>query len=146
MIRITKVASLKNVAPQKLIDYIADVRNHPAFLSALKSVENVNGDSKKKGTSWDWTFVMAGVEVKGRAETVDYAEGKLYSFKTTSGIESVFRYSVESENGGTRLTMEVTYEVPNHVLAKVANKAIVERANDEEGKRAVENLQTIFGS
>ena len=60
MSRVAKSAVITNKA-DRVIDYLADVKNHPAFLGPLKSVANVNGDPKKAGTSWDWTFVMGGV-------------------------------------------------------------------------------------
>jgi len=145
MSRITKVASIK-AEPEKVLAYIADVKNHPAFISALKSVDNLHGDSKKIGEGWDFTFSMGGVEIKGKAETADYVEGKRYSFKTTNGIISTFSYTVEPENGGTRLTMDVEYEIPENVVAKLLDKAIVERLNEQEGDRAVENLQAILGA
>lgn len=145
MSRVTKVVTIKAEA-EKVLEYIADVKNHPAFISALKSVDNLKGNPKHIGESWDWTFVMGGIEIKGKAETADYVEGKLYSFKTTTGIISTFTYSVEPEDSGTRLTMDVEYEVPQSVLGKMADKAIVERLNNQEGDRAVENLQAILGA
>ena len=143
MSRVTKVASIK-AEPSKVLEYIANVKNHPAFISALKSVDNLHGDPKHVGEGWDFTFVMGGIEVKGKAETAKYEEGKVYSFKTTNGIDSTFTYSVASEDGGTRLTMDVDYDIPQNVIAKMIDKAVVERLNDQEGDRAVENLQAIL--
>ena len=145
MSRITKIASIK-ADPKKVLDYIADVKNHPAFISALKSIDNLHGDPKNIGEGWDFTFSMGGVEIKGQAETADYVEGTHYSFKTTNGIVSTFSYGVEPENEGTRLTMDVEYEIPENVVAKLLDSAIVERLNDQEGDRAVENLQAILGA
>jgi|GEM_PF-496519 len=145
MSRITKVISIK-AKPEKVLEYIAEVKNHPAFISSLKAVENLHGDPRKVGESWEWTFVMGGLEVKGHAETAEYVPGKHYSFKTTSGITSKFTYSVEPESDGTRLTIDVEYEVPKGVLAKMADKAVVERLNDQEGDRAAENLQAILSA
>lgn len=145
MSRITKVVSIK-AGPEKVLAYIADVKNHPAFISALKSVENLHGDSKNVGEAWDFTFSMGGVEIKGKAETAEYVAGKRYSFKTTNGVVSTFGYSVEPENDGTRLTMDVEYEIPDNVVAKMLDKAVIERLNDQEGDRAVDNLQAILGA
>ena len=131
--------------PTRVIEYIADVSNHPAFLPPLKEVSNVSGDPKLKGTHWDWTFTMAGVQVKGHAETVDFVEGKLFSFRTT-GIDSTFKYEVEPRAGGSRLVATVSYEVPAGVLAKVADRAVVARMNEREADQAIKNIQAIFSS
>jgi len=142
MSRVAKSAVITNKA-DRIIDYLADVKNHPAFLGPLKSIANVNGDPKKSGTSWDWTFVMAGVEFSGRAETVGFEAGKTFSYKTTTGVESTWTYSVEPQGGGSKVTVDVSYEVPKTLLSKM-QAGVVERLNDAEGLRAVENLKAIL--
>jgi len=142
MSRVAKSAVITNKADQ-VMNYIADVKNHPAFLGPLKSVGNLNGDSKKAGTSWDWTFVMAGVEFSGRAETVSFENGKKFSFKTTTGIQSTFTYSAEPQGNDTKVTIDVTYDVPGSLLAKMQT-SVVEKLNEAEGARAVENLKAIL--
>ena len=131
--------------PEAVIDYIADVRNHPAFIGGLKTVDKVNGDPTRVGTSWDWTFLLAGVLLSGRAETSDFEKGKRFAFRT-SGVRSTFTYCVEPDGDGTRLTANVDYELPNSVLAKFADRAVVERLNEAEADRAIQNLRVILGS
>ncbi len=144
MAKVTRKFNVKR-KPEAVIDYIADVENHPAFIPPLKSVANIAGDPKRKGTKWDWTFVMAGVEINGKAETADYQAGKRYSFKTT-GIDSTFIYTVEPADGGSQVTADVAYEVPQGVLAKIADKAVVERMNERDADRAAQSLKTILDS
>ncbi len=144
MSHVVKSVTISN-APERIIEYIADVNNHPAFLGPLKAVSQLSGDPKKAGTTWDWTFMMAGVEFTGRAETVAFEPGKRYSFKTTSGIESTFNYRCESggKGGGVQVTIDVTYEVPKTLLSKMQT-SVVEKLNESEGASAVENLKAIL--
>ena len=142
MSRVAKSAVISANADQ-IMNYIADVKNHPAFIGPLKSVSNVNGDSKKTGTSWDWTFVMAGVEFSGRAETVSYEPGKKFTYKTTTGIQSTFTYSAEPQGKGVKVTVDVTYDVPSSLLSKM-QAGVVEKLNEAEGARAVENLKALL--
>jgi ribosome-associated toxin RatA of RatAB toxin-antitoxin module len=143
MSKVTRRVSVK-ADPRTVMDYVSDVSNHPAFISALQSVENLSGDPCQPGTTWEWTFVMAGIEIRGRAETAECVPGKRFSFRTTSGIESTFTYSVEPENHGVRLTIDVDYEVPSSVLAKLLDRAVVERMNEAEADRAAHNIKAIL--
>ncbi|PIS04763.1 MAG: hypothetical protein COT81_04735 [Candidatus Buchananbacteria bacterium CG10_big_fil_rev_8_21_14_0_10_42_9] len=143
MPRVTRIVSI-DAPNDKVIDYISNVENHPAFISALKSVDNINGDYKKPGTSWDWTFVMSGVELKGKAKTQNYEPGKVYSFKTDGSINSTFTYSVEPEDSGTRLSIDVDYEIPKNVLGKVVDAAVIERLNEQEAEQGGNNLKAIL--
>src|SRR5580698_7762729 len=113
-------------SPELVLDYIADVRNHPAFISALRSVSDLSGESRQTGATWKWTFVMAGVEIQGGAETVAFEPGKLFSYKTTGGVDSRFTYRVENDKPQNRLIVEIDYEPPAGVLGKVLDKAIIE--------------------
>jgi len=142
MSQVTRSAVIKN-KPERIMEYIADVNNHTAFIGPLKSVSKLSGDPTKPGTSWTWTFMMAGVEFSGSAETVSYTPGKKFSYKTTSGILSTFSYSCESGGGGTTLKMEVSYEIPKTLLSKMQS-AVVEKLNDAEGDRIVENIKAIL--
>ncbi len=142
MSRTTKILSI-NVSPEKVMEYISNVSNHPAFIPPLKSVENISGDPTQLGTVWDWTFVMAGIEFKGKSETVDYQPGKVFKYKTTGGIAATFTYSVEAEGSASRLTMDVEYEVPSSLLGK-ANQAAVEKVNADSAQAAEENIKTIL--
>ena len=142
MARVAKSAVITGNADQ-IMNYIADVKNHPAFIGPLKSIANDKGDPKQSGTSWDWTFVMAGVEFSGKAETVSYESGKKFSYKTTTGIQSTFTYSAEPSGGGVKLTIDVTYDVPQDLLGKM-QASVVEKLNEAEGSRAVENLKAIL--
>jgi uncharacterized membrane protein len=142
MSRVAKSAVINGNADQ-IMNYIADVKNHPAFIGPLKSVANVNGDPKKPGTSWDWTFVMAGAEFSGRAETVGYEAGKKFSYRTTTGVESTFTYTAEPQGGGVKVSVDVTYDVPGTLLSRM-QASVVEKLNDAEGVRAVENLKAIL--
>ena len=145
MTKITKTISVQ-ASPKKVIDYISKVGNHPAFISALKSIENINGDEKEIGTSWDWTFMMGGIELTGKSETINYKEGEVYAFKTFNGADSTFTYSVEPEGDSSRLTINVEYSMPETVFAKMADKAIVERLNEKEADSAADNLKAILES
>lgn len=132
-----------NRPPAEVVDYIADVMNHPAFIGPLKSVSDLQGDPRKPGTKWMWTFVMAGVELSGAAETVKYEPGRLFSYRTTSGALSTFEYSAAAQDDGSKVTINVSYEIPDTLLGKVQGP-VVERLNDLDGQRAVDNLKVIL--
>jgi len=135
-----------DVDAKKAINYIADVRNHPAFIPPLKSIESVEEDPRLHETDWDWTFVMAGVELHGKSQTSKYEEGKAFSYKTWGEIESQFTYKIEDNNGQQELSIEVEYEVPEGVIAKAANKTLVQNINEKSAQQAVENLKVILES
>jgi len=133
-----------NSSPDSVMDYIIDITNHPAFIGPLKSVTNIKGDVKKPGTTWDWVYSLAGVELAGKAETVRFIPGKEFVYKTTTGAKSTFTYRADSAGGKkTKLSLNVDYEVPINALGKM-KASVFEKLNDAEGKRVVENLKALL--
>ena len=132
-----------NCSADSLMDYIVDVTNHPAFIGPLKAVTNIKGDVKKPGTSWDWVYSLAGVELAGKAETVRFTTGKEFVYKTTTGAKSTFTYRADTADNKTRLSLNVEYEVPTNALGKM-KASVFEKLNDQEGKRVVENLRALL--
>ena len=141
----SKVAQSVEVkcAPDSLMEYIVDVTNHPAFIGPLKSVTNVKGDVRQPGTSWDWVYNIAGVELSGKAETVRFVPAKEFVYKTTTGAISTFTYRADGAGSKTKLSLNVEYEVPVNALGKM-KASVFEKLNDAEGKRVVENLKALL--
>jgi uncharacterized membrane protein len=125
------------------MEFIADVRNHPAFIGPLKSVDDLEGDPRQRGSSWTWTFIMGGVELVGDAETLAFEPGHAFSYRTTSGALSTFVYRAAPDGAGTRISLEVEYELPQTVLGRV-ERSVLEKLNDSDAQRAVENLKAIL--
>ena len=143
MATITKSVSI-NAAPASVMGYISDVKNHTAFIAPLKSVENISGDAQAPGTTWDWTFEMAGVQLTGQSETLAYEPGAVFKYKTHGGIDSTFTYAASPAGEGTNLTIEVEYEVPATVLGAVADKGVVEGMNAQQADAAADNIKAIL--
>src|SRR3954468_5337048 len=141
----SKVAQSVEVkcTPDSLMEYIVDVTNHPAFIGPLKSVTNVKGDVRKPGTSWDWVYNIAGVELTGKAETVRFVPAKEFVYKTTTGAKSTFTYKADAAGPRTKLSLNVEYEVPTDALGKM-KASMFEKLNEQEGKRVVENLKALL--
>ena len=141
----SKVAQSVDVkcSPESLMEYIVDVTNHPAFIGPLKSVSNVRGDVRKAGTSWDWVYNIAGVELAGKAETVRFIPAKEFVYKTTTGAKSTFTYRADAAGSKTKLSLNVEYEVPTSALGKM-KASMFEKLNEAESKRVVENLRALL--
>lgn len=142
MSRVAQSVEVK-CSPESLMNYIVDVTNHPAFIGPLKSVTNVKGDVKKPGTSWDWVYNIAGVELTGKAETVRFVPAKEFVYKTTTGAKSTFTYRADAAGSKTKLSLNVEYEVPMGALGKM-KASMFEKLNEQESKRVVENLRALL--
>jgi hypothetical protein len=71
-----------------------------------------------------------------------YEPGKMYSFKTEGGVESTWTYTVAPEGKGTRLIIQVEYQPPAGVLAKLRGDP--QTRHQAEVDQVQQNLKAIL--
>jgi carbon monoxide dehydrogenase subunit G len=131
-------------SPDKVMNYIADVRNRPFFLPSLKAVADIQGDPSAVGTTWKWKWVALGMQFEGVGRCMSHERGRQYTFQTEGGIKSTWTYKAEPESGGTKVTCDLEYEIPERALARLSSKAVLDVLRKSEADHAVQNLKLIL--
>jgi carbon monoxide dehydrogenase subunit G len=141
---IEATASIDNT-PEAVLSYIADVRNRPYYLPSLKSVTEVkDAGNQGAGTTWKWTWMTLGMEFTGTGECLKYEPGKVYSFKTVGGLSSTWTYTTAAAGSGTKLDIQVEFEVPEHAKSRLPAAPVTEGLKKAEIDRVVANLKAIL--
>jgi len=130
--------------PDVVMGYIADVRNRPFFLPSLKSVAEIQGAPTAVGTTWKWKWIALGMEFEGVGRCISHEPGRQYVFRTEGGITSTWIYKAEAEGGGTKVTLDIEYEIPERVLARLSSDAILDTLRKSEADHATQNLKLIL--
>ena len=140
--QLVKAQGVIDNTPEVVLGYVADVRNRTFFLPSLKAVSNVKGEPASASTTWTWTWVLLGMEFQGTGRSVAYEPGKKYSFQTDGAISSTWTYNVAVEGKGTRLTIQVEYEPPSGVLARLRGDS--QSRHQAEVDQVLQNLKAIL--
>jgi carbon monoxide dehydrogenase subunit G len=130
--------------PEAVLAFIADVRNRTRYLPSLKSLTDVRGGPAGAGTTWKWKFAVLGSEFEGTAESTQYEPGKLYAFQTKGGLESSWTYRTEPEADGTKLTIDVEFQVPEHLAARLPSPQVIETMKKAESDLVINNLKLLL--
>lgn len=129
---------------QEVFKYTASPHNGPAFISNLNENSNIQPEQAGVGQKFDWRFNMQGVDLRGQAEVTEYDPPHKSKIVSTGGSSSTWIYSFQEEGDGTKVTLEVEYEVPENVMNKLANKLIIEKMNQDSAEQSLQNLKTIL--
>lgn len=139
---------LVSADPERCFDFVADPSLAPLFISSLYSITPIEVDPRGVGNRWGFEYDMFGVPVRGESECIEYERPTKYIWRSipdTSTIDTTFAYAFDSADGGTRISMDVEYEVPDNVLGgKIADKLIIERMNEHEADAAINNLKVVL--
>lgn len=128
---------------EEVFSYVAD---HPeratAFIPGLNRINNVSSPHAGVGQTWDYEFNWFGLVISGHSECTRLNRPSEYQFKTVTGNPSTWTYRFTPNGAGTRVELQVDYEIPESQVARFATAGTLERMNNE---RAVEVLTNLKG-
>ena len=125
--------------PAKVFDYLTDATHLPEIWPSIVEVSKVH--SKPDGAlDFDWTYKMAGLKFHGHSETTKVERDRYRVVRNEGGIPATSRWGFEAKDGGTDFTLEVEYEMPKNLLARLAMPFLL-RVNEREADALVHNLK-----
>jgi uncharacterized membrane protein len=137
-----------NAEPERCFDFVADPSLAPLFISSLYSITPIEVEPRGKGNRWGFEYDMFGVPVRGESECTEFERPSKYVWRSvpeSSTIDTTFSYTFEPEKSGTKVSLDVEYQVPEQVLGgKIADKLVVERMNEHEADAAINNLKVVL--
>jgi uncharacterized protein YndB with AHSA1/START domain len=118
--------------PKEVFDFITASENAPKVVASVKSMVKLTEGPVRVGTRYRETRLMDGKEHQAELEVVEYEPGQSYAMKNvTEGIETIYRYVFQSENGGTRV--DLVCEVKASGLKKLMLPMVVSILKKEDG-------------
>jgi len=138
MAKMTKSVTIS--APvEKVFAFLSEPTNLPEIWPSMVEVKDVQ-PSPVGGYNFSWVYKMAGMRFDGGSETTESIPNQRTVTKSTKGIESTFVWMYESNDSGTKLTVEIEYIVPIPLLGKLAESFILKQ-NEHEADVLLANLK-----
>ncbi len=128
-----------NAPTEKVFEYIIGPTNlleiWPSMIEAKDIQPLPNG-----GNKFRWVYKMAGIRFEGTSEITEFVPNQRTVSITKGGVEGEVIWEVQSEGGGTDVTLKSEYTVPIPLIGKLAD-AIIVKLNDNEGETVLANLK-----
>jgi carbon monoxide dehydrogenase subunit G len=132
-------------APQeKVFTFISDPNRAPTFIPGLNRISNLSSAEPKVGRTWEWEFNWFGLVLSGKTECKQLEPPSVYQFETLNGAHSRWTYRCKPENSHTRLDLEIEYEIPQNLLAKIAAEPVLEKMNRNRAREALANIKALL--
>jgi len=127
-----------NGSVDRVFAYIDDPATGTQWLPSMMEVRNISGSGV--GQHHEWTYKMAGFALDGETTTIAHVPNERRVVRSKGGVDSLWTFTFEPHEGGTRLGLAVEYTVPVPVLGKLAEKLVVRR-NEREIDLAIQNIK-----
>lgn len=144
----TTVSASTSIAKpiSEVFGYMASPRNGPAFIPNLNENTNIFPEEDGVGQKFDWRFNLAGVDLRGKAEVMEYEPPHKVVIKSEGDTDSTWTYMLEEEEGGTKVTAEVAYEFSETTLQRITNDVVVHKLTQKTAEQMLDNLKVILES
>ena len=129
---------------KEVFEYMASPHNGPAFTPNLNDNTNIFPEKDGMGQKFDWRFNMAGVDLRGKAEVTEYTPPTKAVISSKGDADSTWTYMLEEADGGTKVVVEIDYELAETALQRIANKMVVNKLAQKTTEQMLENLKVIL--
>lgn len=114
--------------------------NQPEITPSLvrpKTVEELPNGGKRVA----YTYIMAGIDLDGHLEAVEYEPESYITWEMTGDLEGRIEWDFEADDSETMFTYTAQYEIPIPVLDALV-EPFAERYNERELQTTLENLRS----
>jgi ribosome-associated toxin RatA of RatAB toxin-antitoxin module len=128
----------------KVFAFVSDPQRAPTFLPGLNRISSLSAPQQQVGRTWEWEFNWLGLTFSGKSQCMQFSPASVYQFQTLTGAHSTWTYRCEPRSSQTQLTLEVDYETPQALLARVATAGILEKLNQHRAAETVANIKALL--
>jgi uncharacterized membrane protein len=126
--------------PETVFATLLDIPNAPKWVVNLQEVHNITGSGQ--GDSFEWTFRMAGLPFKGKTVFAALVPNEHLREEGSGDLTNAWDWRLAPAGDGTRVKVGIEYTVPGGALIGAAlNKLFVERQNEQDLRKTLENLK-----
>jgi uncharacterized membrane protein len=138
-------STLVHCRPQRVYDVLAEVERLPQFSDMTVDVRNGPGRPVQVGDRFEQVVKVLGTELETEWEVVELAPASLLRFEgtATGGAHATLVERLTPEGTGTRVEIEVDYELPLGLLGKAVDSMYLHGKNEEQAEEILSKLKAL---
>ncbi len=132
--------------PDVVFDALTDLNGLVRWAPMVIETRNVPPGPLRAGDTFEQTIRIAGLSLETDWTVLDVERPHLvrYECKGRPGGWLNMTQRVVETTGGSRVDLEIDYELPGGFLGEALNKLYVERRNEREAESALQNLKELL--
>lgn len=129
---------------ESCFEFLREPANHPTIIPGVRSIDAEA--LPEGGYEGDFTYELAGVTLDLHFRDVELDAPTRRVFEVTGPMEGRAVYDLQAEDGETRATLEIIYDLPGpDVLESIADR-LVTRYVENEAQAWVDNARAAIES
>jgi carbon monoxide dehydrogenase subunit G len=128
---------------ERIYAILADPDRLPQFAPGVSRVEDVRRTADGVGTSARIVYSVMGIEFPMIVRLTEHEPPHRAVVAMSGGIDGTQTWTLVAQGDGTRLGDRVEYELRGGLLGKALDALLVERMNEKNIERMLENLKLL---
>ena len=134
---------LINAPVERVFQLQDDPSLAPQVMVGLERVYDISRSEGRVGDTARFVFSVLGVPMEGRMTVLEWEANRKVVTRMEGALEAIFTSLIEPAGTGTRLTWRMDYKLKGGVFGRALNALMVQRMNERNLERSLENAKRV---
>jgi uncharacterized protein YndB with AHSA1/START domain len=132
--------------PEDVFDVLTDLDRLPNWATIVVETHDLPLRPLQQGTTFRQTIRVAGrsIESEWHVAELERPRHVVYEATAPGGGQLAMKQTVSPSLGGSRVALELDYELAGGFLGELADRAYLERRNEREAEHSLHNLKDLL--
>lgn len=135
------------VAPDQVFEVLTDLRLLPVWSTITVETHGTPRQPIEEGDSFEQTLRVLGQNLHSTWQVTELDRPRRVAYTSEApggGMLRMAQTLQESSSGGTRVDVELDYELPGGLIGELFDSAYAERRNERELEHSLHNLRELL--
>lgn len=132
-----------NAPAERVFAILTDPKRLPEYAPGVTSVEDIWQTEQRLGDSFRTTYAVLGLHFPMSFTVTEHEPATKRTMRFEGGMKGAWTWRLSPQGKSTHLTTTMEYEMTGGILGKAVNAMLVERMNEKNAERLLENLKLV---
>ena len=132
-----------SASPEGIFEILDDPEAVLRYGPGVTRVSDVQRSEGRIGDSTRLTYSVMGLRFPMKFTTLEYSKPSKILARMEGGMRGTFGWNLKPEGSTTRVALDIDYQMRGGILGKVMDRVLVERMNEKNAERMLENLALL---
>ena len=128
---------------EKVFDIVDDPANFPKYVPSVYEVVDIRRSEGRIGDSFRVIYKVLAVTFDEKFTVTDYERPNRIKSTFSGGMTGSFAWTFEPQGEGTKINVDVDYQLAGGPLGKAVDALMLQRVNDKTIEDMLKNLARI---
>jgi len=128
---------------ERVFAILTDPSRLPEYAPGVSGVEDIRYTEQHIGDSYRATYSALGLHFPMTFTVIEHEIPTRRTTRFEGGMKGAWTWTLSPQGKGTHLTTTMAYEIAGGMLGKAMNAVLVERMNQKNAERMLENLKLV---